>query len=138
MTIDMAEYMANRRTERRNKLVGLAGGKCSKCGATENLEFNHLDRSQRLFVLSGAGLDKAWSKILVELDKCELVCSACHRKYTNQQYATKEIRQWNDKTDLPYEHGTVRMYQEKKCKCGACKLAKSMYRNKEIKYDQKI
>lgn len=134
----MAEYMAARREKRRNSLIDLAGGKCNQCGTIEELEFNHLDRSTKLFNLSGAGLDKPWAKILEEAAKCELVCSTCHRKYTNEQFASGEIRPWNDKTDLPYEHGTVRMYQERKCKCKLCVTAKRMYRNKEIQYDQVI
>lgn len=134
----MAEYMANRRDKRRDKLVALAGGKCEQCGSLDRLEFNHRNRKDKLFGLSGAGLDKSWPTILVELDKCDLLCYTCHKRYTVGQWSSGEIRPWNDKTDLPYEHGTARMYQETKCKCGLCVTAKRMYRNKELGYDQII
>lgn len=134
----MAEYMSERRNSRRDKLVILSGGKCIECGDTDRLEFNHRDRASKSFGLSGAGLDKSWTAILVELDKCDLLCYTCHRRYTASQWSSGEIRPWNDKTNLPYEHGTARMYQERKCKCGLCVTAKRMYRNKEVGYDQII
>jgi hypothetical protein len=133
MTINMAEYMANRREERRTKLVKLAGSQCSKCGSLEDLEFNHLDRTQKSFSLSGAGLDGTWQSILNELNKCELLCHSCHLDYTAQQYKNKEITAHNKNND-PYIHGTMRMYQEAKCKCKLCREAKRRYRNKETNY----
>jgi hypothetical protein len=135
---DMALYMKNRRAKRRQKLIELGGDKCSKCHSLSNLEFNHIDRSTKLFVLSGKGLDKSWEKILEELDKCELLCNNCHVEKTREQYQNKEIRPWNDKRHLPYIHGTTRSYEEIKCRCDLCKKAKSLYRNKKIDYSYQV
>lgn len=134
----MAEYMRARRATRRQALIELKGGQCEKCSSQSDLQFNHLDRTQKLFTLSGAGLDRAWSKILAEVEKCELVCEPCHLKYTAIQYSSGEIRPHNDKTGIPRFHGTARKYTEDNCRCVECKLAKKMYRNKELAYDQAI
>lgn len=137
----MAAYMATRREARRSKLIDLAGGKCQQCGSTNTLEFNHRDRVEKAFSLSGAGLDKAWDKILAELAKCELLCSECHARYTKSQYDNGEIIPWNKgrsqttRLELTWEHGTARMYSERKCKCEWCRQAKRLYRNKIIGYN---
>lgn len=128
----MAKYMKERRIKRRAILVEMSGGQCEECGSIDSLEFNHIDRSKKLFGLSGKGLDTAWNKILLEWEKCELLCSFHHQIKTKEQYSTGEIAAWRSMKHLPYEHGTMRMYNEKKCRCEACKYAKRLYRNKQI------
>ena len=134
----MALYMQNRRLVRRNKLIKYLGGFCTVCKSTTNLEFNHIDRSNKLFTLSGSGLDKSWVKILEEVDKCELVCHTCHLGKTREQFKTKQIRPWNDKKHLPFIHGTARSYNEINCRCNDCKKAKRLYRNKQLGYSDTI
>lgn len=136
--INMALYMKERRKTRRNKLIEMFGGCCSECGTTENLEFNHIDRTTRSFVLSGCYLDRPWNKILDEAKKCELLCKAHHVERTREQYATGQIIQHNSKKHLPYEHGTMRMYQEMHCRCDDCKYAKKLYRSKKTTYSEII
>jgi hypothetical protein len=131
---NMAEYMKARRLERRQQLLVLAGNECRVCKSTDNLEFNHIDRSSKLITLSGKGLDGRWETILEELDKCELLCNNCHLDKTREQYRNKEIRPWNDKKHLPYLHGTARCYSEKACRCEECRNAKKLYRAKLIDY----
>lgn len=129
----MAEYMAERRKNRRSALLSLHGDKCKECGSTESLEFNHRDRESKLFILSGCHLDKSWQKILAESEKCDLLCASCHKDYTAQQWAKGELTVHN-KNEAPYAHGTPRMYQEQKCRCDDCKKAKRRYRAKELDY----
>lgn len=129
----MAAYMRKRRADRRNKLIEMSGGQCASCGSTDHLEFNHTDLSNKLFTLSGAGLDKAWATILVEWEKCELLCSSCHLDYTRWQYSANSFVAPNKNHDA-IECGTMRGYQEKKCRCKPCKAAKAAYRRKEISY----
>lgn len=73
-------------TERRRKLKILAvqhkGGKCERCGydkCIDALEFHHKDRSKKEFGI-GAGSTKSWDKIKKEIEKCELLCSNCHKE----------------------------------------------------------
>ena len=80
----MREYMKARRDRRRTELLELLGGECSRCSSKDGLHFDHIDRSTRSFGLSGAGLDRAWSAILEEAAKCQLLCETCHQAKTRE------------------------------------------------------
>lgn len=57
------------------------GGKCCRCGYNKDisaLEFHHLDSSKKEFQISSCA-DKSWDRLKSELDKCEILCSNCHR-----------------------------------------------------------
>jgi hypothetical protein len=65
-TTGMAVYMAERRKKRREQLIEMSGGKCVKCGSTDDLNFDHKDAKERSFRLTGKALDRAWEAILEE------------------------------------------------------------------------
>lgn len=138
----MRQYMAERRVKRRNQLIELSGGKCQQCGALENLEFDHRDRAEKKFTLSGAPLDRAWTTILEEHAKCDLLCKTCHLQHTAKQWADGELQAHNKGISRsgevlpPYVHGTMRRYQEKECRCEHCRAAKKAYRAKRITYHE--
>jgi predicted HNH restriction endonuclease len=84
---DRPEYIkkavAKRRKLIRTKLIEYKGGQCSICGykkCADALELHHLDASKKDFGISSHGLTRAWSKIVIEADKCILVCANCHRE----------------------------------------------------------
>lgn len=133
----MREYMANRRAKRRNELLAMAGNKCVECDETENLEFNHIDRSTKLFMLSGTGLDKPWKIILEEYRKCNLLCRTHHAEYTKKQWEDDQIITWNRNLHGDYIHGSARTYHMG-CRCDRCKKAKRMYRNKECSHEDVV
>lgn len=63
------------------KLVEYKGGECEKCGydkCMSALEFHHLDPNKKDFTISG----KSWryDRLKLEVDKCILVCSNCHKE----------------------------------------------------------
>lgn len=62
---------------RRDELVQRLGGKCAICGSTENLEFDHIDASTKNFNV-GKLLSHSREAIEQELQKCQLLCRACH------------------------------------------------------------
>lgn len=65
-------------------MVNYFGGKCTICGYNKYigaLEFHHLDSTEKDFRISGSGL--SFKKILVEAEKCILVCSNCHKELHN-------------------------------------------------------
>lgn len=63
-------------------------GGCSKCGETDFrcIDFNHLDQAQKKYNISDmiAG-GYSTDSITQELDKCEILCANCHRKFTATQ-----------------------------------------------------
>lgn len=66
---------------KKNELIQLLGGQCLKCGSVYNLEFDHIDPTTKLFPISNL-LSHAWDVVLVEVKKCQLLCSDCHKKKT--------------------------------------------------------
>jgi len=134
----MKEYMKNRRAKRRALVLEMLGDSCARCGSTEELEVNHIDRVQKVVTLSGAGLDRACNKIVEEIKKCELLCIECHKDYTRGQWKRREIPPSYVKHGDVFYHGTARMYNEKNCRCEDCKLAKKYYRNGYISYADQI
>lgn len=70
-----------RRYINKKKSVDYLGGKCVRCGYDQHiaaLEFHHPDPSIKELTV-GKLLNTQWERIKEELDKCELLCSNCHR-----------------------------------------------------------
>ena len=62
--------------------VAYKGGRCVLCAYDKcqgALEFHHKDPEHKDFRISD-GVGRKWSAIIVEIDKCELVCANCHRE----------------------------------------------------------
>ena len=71
--------------KRKNRLWALneLGGQCVDCGATENLEFDHIDPAQKHFKITH--YLSSINKLSDEIKKCELRCKKCHRQRSNKQ-----------------------------------------------------
>lgn len=122
-------YRAERRIVRRSALIAMLGGKCVDCGATDNLEFNHIDPSTKLFSI-GDGIDKKWETILDEVAKCDLRCVPHHRELTSRQHAEGLLpAPWNAVGEPP-PHGSAACYAAG-CREDRCRQARSIYRDKE-------
>lgn len=65
------------------RMVEAFGSKCGVCSynkCVHALEFHHLDPSQKEFGFAKRW-SRAWAKLVVELQKCVLLCSNCHKEY---------------------------------------------------------
>ena len=73
--------------KRKIELIKQFDGQCSKCGYNKNssaLEFHHIDPSDKSFPLDLRNLsNRAMSAIELEVAKCILICSNCHRELHN-------------------------------------------------------
>ncbi len=70
-----------RRHRTKLKAIEYLGGKCGRCGYDKHsaaLEFHHTNPDEKTFNIGNVA-NKSWNSIVSELDKCELVCSNCHR-----------------------------------------------------------
>lgn len=71
------------------------GGKCEHCGYSANiaaLEFHHMNPEEKEFQVDlRAFSNHSLEKLEAELDKCELLCSNCHREYHNPNLAMDNI-----------------------------------------------
>ena len=72
------------RMEHRDKIMRAKDNKpCADCGVRYPfyvMEFDHLD--EKIANISDMPGRFGWNKIQKEIDKCDLVCSNCHRKRT--------------------------------------------------------
>ncbi|HEY5352116.1 MAG TPA: hypothetical protein VIK57_06645 [Streptosporangiaceae bacterium] len=102
----MREYIKARRKYRRERLIELLGGECVRCGATDDLEFDHIDPRTKVFAV-GSDMSWAWSQLVKEALKTQLLCRPCHVA--------------KGKEDRPEPaHGYYR-YWYYGCRCAECK-----------------
>ena len=66
------------------RMVAAMGGKCSICNYDRchaALDFHHINPKEKDFGFGSVTANpKAWAKIVIELRKCVLLCSNCHRE----------------------------------------------------------
>jgi hypothetical protein len=115
----MGEYMLSRyhslMAEARKKL----GGKCVVCGAEADLEMDHIDRTTKLFTISG-GWSRDPEEFWAEVAKCQLLCRDHHAEKTARE---REVG-----------HGEG-LSGKKNCPCDKCRARKAEYmRSNSAKY----
>jgi len=113
----MRQYMLDRYHTQREKLLKLLDNKCTKCGSTENLEFDHIDPSTKSFTI-GKLNTMAFYKAVEEVKKCQLLCQSCHNSKTINEKGFQEVKG----KDV---HGTLSSCRY--CKCDICKTFKNEY-----------
>jgi predicted Zn-ribbon and HTH transcriptional regulator len=82
----VSNFLKKQRQSRKEKLVNLFGGKCSKCGymkCLQALDFHHVNKEDKLFSLSTLGYTCAWERLMEEARKCVILCANCHREAEN-------------------------------------------------------
>ena len=65
----------------KQRAIEYLGGKCKDCSGVyvrDVYDFHHRNPEEKDFSI-GDGLLHKWEKIEPELDKCDLLCSNCHR-----------------------------------------------------------
>lgn len=109
--------------KRRRDWINSKGGKCVRCGYTENLEVDHID--PKLKMITPANL---WSmaekneRRILELEKCQILCYECHLNKTVSER-------------IPIlEHGVGSGYGYHKCRCTECRAWNA--RNQQKKRDR--
>jgi DNA-binding CsgD family transcriptional regulator len=76
------KHVKTHRQKIKEKAIKYKGEKCEKCGYNKcirALEFHHLDPNKKDFTIGNYKI-LSWDKIKIELDKCILICSNCHRE----------------------------------------------------------
>jgi hypothetical protein len=78
------EYQKLRGLKRKIKFIELSGGCCKLCGYNKNVaafEFHHRDPNQKDYQLDMRKLSNtSMVKLIEEVEKCDLLCSNCHRE----------------------------------------------------------
>ena len=76
-------HTKKKRKELKTRSIEYKGGCCENCGYSkciDALEFHHVDATQKDFGIAASGITRSWDKMKIELDKCILLCSNCHRE----------------------------------------------------------
>lgn len=110
-----SEYKKKFRHDRKLFLIDVLGGVCIECGTDHKLHFDHVIPEEKEFHIS-SNLDYGLDKILVELQKCQLLCKSCHTQKTI-----------TDKGHNVASHGGMSMYTNQRCRCSKCKSAWAEY-----------
>lgn len=108
------EYARNWIRKRRDSWFN--GKSCVHCGATEQLELDHIDP---LIKVSHTVWSWSEAKRNEELTKCQPLCNSCHKIKTREQSIAP--------------HGVVSRYENRGCRCEECKLAKRIKNAKRSK-----
>lgn len=74
------------------KVIKLKGSACAMCGKAYNgknapiFEFHHREPGKKEHQIAHMLLNRAFSKVLLELDKCDLICSNCHNQLHAEEF----------------------------------------------------
>ena len=88
-------HSINRRKEKRILINDYKTGKpCKDCGEIYPhyvMDFDHLPGFEKDFQISERGIYVSIERLYAEFDKCDIVCSNCHRERTHQRKQYKKI-----------------------------------------------
>lgn len=83
-----AEYHRKRKI----KALEYKGNKCNNCNLKYNkknaalFHFHHKNPKTKLFAVGNNMVNKAWKTILLELDKCIILCANCHELHHSSEF----------------------------------------------------
>lgn len=90
-------YQKLRGLKRKLHLIDLRGSCCENCGYNKNLsalDFHHKDPNEKESQLDMRNLSNSTMEwILEEFEKCEVLCSNCHREEHNKGLEIKLVRE---------------------------------------------
>lgn len=119
--------MRRMRERMRAEFKAMLGGRCSHpgCGKTRDLEFDHKDPATREIRI-GNGIGRyPVARLLEELAKCQLLCKRHHKEKTAREKAARAL-------PLSARHGKLSTYYKYKCRCEACRRARSEYYHRHL------
>lgn len=104
---------------RRRQMLYVTKGadpQCAYCGSVDDLEFDHIDPSQKSF---NVGTRNSLNDPVVraEFDKCQLLCRSCHEDKTASE-------------NTGFAHGSTTGFMRKKCECPECSEARRRWNDR--------
>lgn len=111
------EYIKTWRNKMRKHALDAFGGECGICGyrkCTQALEFHHVSPSEKDFSIGSSNIAN-WSKIVVELRKCVMVCTNCHRELHYGYAKIEDVRFKFDESYANWVYDETHVTYCKKC-----------------------
>lgn len=90
------KYVKNTIIKRRAWIDSMKEGKpCADCGRddlpTYCMDFHHRDPEEKRFTISKGSFRQSRENILIEIEKCDLLCAICHRiREYKEKFATRD------------------------------------------------
>lgn len=106
------EYNQRYYLAREAELFAFLGGVCARCGGTDRLEVDHIDRTQKSFDLKAKWTKNPSPKLLAEAAKCQLLCHDDHLR--------KSIECGDIGPRTEAAHGGEWRYRVYGCRCEEC------------------
>lgn len=101
----------------KDEIIALLGGKCARCGSTDKLQVDHIDRTKKSFNITPMFVKiESLDEIMDEIKKCQLLCPTCHTSKSIEERGLKVAKG---------THGTLSSYRY--CKCPECVAAHAKY-----------
>lgn len=100
-----------RRSEKKQERINYLGGKCVGCGTTQDLQFDHIDRTLKEYAISSKP-DYTLDKIKPELDKCRLLCKSCHIVKTRVNHDHEQILKGYELQSITREDNRITIVYE--------------------------
>lgn len=104
-------YMNERYAAQRGEAIYYLGGRCNRCESTENLEIDHMCRKDKVHAVGRLWPARDLHVLFEELEKCQLLCRACHVDKTADETRGEE---------RGFMHGGYYGWQVKRCRCPEC------------------
>ncbi len=114
------EYQKLRGLKRKIELIDKRGGCCERCGYNKNIaafDFHHKNPKEKEFELDMRKLSNSTMEaILVEFNKCELLCANCHRELHSEELDITLVR----KIIKSVDNSVIEIKEIGKPKCVDC------------------
>ncbi len=152
--VSNADSVKGWRRKTKERIIEAFGGKCGCCGYDKcqaAFDLHHVNPEDKEFSFGQIRANpKSWSKIVIELRKCVLLCANCHREvHAGVREIPKNIQSFNEDF-AEYERpklaldkcpvcGTLKPKRQKTCsrKCAAKLSGKMDWESIDL-YDLKI
>jgi hypothetical protein len=131
MTTHKDQIIFSKRHQIKHKLVVYKGGKCQKCGYNKiqylnAFDFHHRDPSIKTSDIST--FRTSYENLLLEVDKCDLLCSRCHAEIHEDLEVKK--RQKIKFIKCPICHKNFKSLRSKRIFCSQSCANKSRWKTK--------
>lgn len=114
----MRKYVKERYHRLRAEWIVKLGGKCASCGSVEELNFDHINASEKSYDIGRILSSHSKQKVAEEMAKCQLLCVSCHVSKSQLSGDVRFVSHGGGKTG------------KRNCRCDLCRPLKNEYQKR--------